>query len=98
MSGDAGPERPTNAEPDRYEWPDEAAPKPPGQGPITLIVSYGAPFVVLLLFPAIAWIALLPMALMLRWTAHPTHRRRLVWLYLITGLISLAPWVRMLFD
>jgi len=88
--------RPPAEEPGLYEWPDDATPKPPGQGPITLIVSYGAPFVLLLLFPAIAWIALLPLALMLNWTAHPAHRRRLVWIYAITGLFSLAPWAMLL--
>ena len=85
--------------PDPYAWPeDPATPPPSSQGPITLIVSYGAPFVLLLLFPAIAWIFLLPAALMLRWTAHPTHRRRLVWVYALTGLFSFAPWIGMLFE
>ena len=90
--------RPPRGESEHYEWPDDVTPKPPGQGPITLIVSYGAPFVLLVLFPAIAWIALLPLALMLNWTAHPTHRRRLVWVYLLTGLFSFAPWLVMLLS
>jgi hypothetical protein len=56
-----------------------------------------APFLFLLLFPAIAWIALLPLTPIVRRTTHPAHRRRVTWIYGVTGLISLAPWVAMLF-
>ena len=50
-----------NSEPDTYEWPDEAAPEPTPPGLIALLVLYLAPVLLLLLFPAIAWIALLPL-------------------------------------
>ena len=87
-----------NAGTDAYDWPQEAAPESPQPGAVLLIVLYLSPVILLLLFPAIAWIFLLPAALMLRWTAHPTHRRRLVWVYALTGLFSFAPWIWMLFD
>lgn len=87
-----------NAESDGYEWPEEATPEPPQPGVVTLIVLYMAPFLLLLLFPAIAWIALLPLTPLVSWTTHPAHRRRAVLIYLVTGLISLAPWVAMLID
>jgi ABC-type sulfate transport system permease component len=87
-----------NAEPDTYEWPDDAAPEPPQPGVIMLLVLYLAPFLLLLLFPTIAWIALLPLTPLVNRTTHPAHRRRAVAAYLVTGLISLAPWVAILFD
>ena len=90
--------RSVNAEPDTYEWPEEAAPEPAQPGVIKLLVLYLAPFLLLLLFPAIAWIALLPLAPLVNRTTHPAHRRRAVAVYLVTGLISLAPWVTILFD
>lgn len=67
-------------------------------GAVLLVVLYVAPLLVLLLFPAIAWIALLPLALLVRRTTHPAHRRRATWIYAVTGLISLAPWAGMLFT
>lgn len=82
--------------PEAYEWPDDVTPDPPTQGPIVLIVLYLAPFVLLLLFPTIAWIALLPLALVVRVTSLPAHRRRVTWIYLLTGLVSFAPWIGML--
>jgi hypothetical protein len=86
------------AESDAYEWPEEPAPEPPKPGVVTLIVLYVAPFVLLLLFPSIAWIALLPLTPLVNRTTHPAHRRRASAVYLVTGLISLAPWIAMLFD
>ena len=87
-----------NVEPEAYDWPEEAAPEPPLPGVILLLVLYMAPFLLLLLFPTIAWIALLPLTPLVNRTTHPAHRRPAVAVYLITGLISLAPWVAMLFD
>jgi hypothetical protein len=87
-----------NVEPDTYEWPDEASPEPPQPGVIMLLVLYLAPLLLLLLYPAIAWIALLPLTPLVNRTTHPAHRRRAVAVYLVTGLISLAPWVTILFD
>jgi hypothetical protein len=83
-------------EPDAYQWPEEAAPEPPPPGVVTLLVLYLAPVLLLLLFPSIAWIALLPLAPLVNRTTHPAHRRRAVVVYTVTGLISLAPWVAML--
>lgn len=85
-----------NPDPDTYEWPEEAAPEPPRPGVITLLVLYLAPFLLLLLFPSIAWIALLPLTPLVHRTTHPAHQRRATVIYLVTGLISLAPWVAML--
>lgn len=96
--GSARDRRSTNAEPDGYHWPVEDMPEPPRPGVVTLLVLYLAPFLLLLLFPTIAWIALLPLTPVVSWTTHPAHRRRAVWIYLVTGLISLAPWVALLFD
>lgn len=86
------------ADPDAYEWPVEPAPEPPRPGVITLLVLYMAPLILLLLFPAFAWIALLPLTPLVNRTTHPAHRRSAVAVYLTTGLISVAPWVAMLFN
>jgi hypothetical protein len=85
-----------DVEPDAYDWPEDAAPEPPRPGPVLLLILYMAPFLLLLLFPAIAWIALLPLTLLVNRTTHPDHRRRAVVIYLVTGLISLAPWITMM--
>lgn len=78
-SGYAWPDDPTDG--DRHDQP----------GVIRLTILYGAPFLLLLLFPALAWLGLLPMAASMRWTVFPPHRRRLVWIYSVCGLISAAP-------
>ncbi|HYN56752.1 MAG TPA: hypothetical protein VES03_06110 [Motilibacterales bacterium] len=80
-------------------WPEDAeevrgdADQPSVWKPVLL---YGLPFLILFVFPAVAWIALLPGAVGVRWTTHPPHRRRLVWIYLVTGMISLAPWIALI--
>lgn len=85
-----------NAGPGEYEWPQETAPEPERPGVVKLLVLYMAPFLLLLLFPAIAWIALLPLAPLVHRTTHPAHRRRAFVVYLVAGLISFAPWAAML--
>jgi hypothetical protein len=76
-----------------YEWPEDPSDGEQYEqpGPIRLTILYVSPFLVLLLFPPLAWIALLPMAASMRWTVYPPHRRRLIWIYSILGLISAAP-------
>jgi hypothetical protein len=90
-------EGPRTAGPARFEWPEDTS---SGQGyragSYVLAIMYSAPFVILLLFPNLAWLALLPFAIALRWNVHPPHRRRLEWIYVVTGLISLAPWIPMI--
>jgi hypothetical protein len=77
-----------------YGWPeDPEESQVPSLGRARLILLYGLPFVILLMFPAVAWIGLLPGAVGLRWATHPPHRRRLVILYVLAGLISVAPWI-----
>jgi hypothetical protein len=77
-----------------YGWPEEPVESEvPSLGRARLILLYGLPFVILLIFPAVAWIGLLPGAVGLRWTTHPPHRRRLVIVYVVAGLISVAPWI-----
>ncbi len=90
-----GPEKdPRNREPTGYEWPVEAGGDDTYHPSFYLLaIMYAAPFLILILFPAIAWLALLPFSFALRWNTQPPHRRRLIWLYVITGLISLAPWI-----
>lgn len=78
-SGYAWPEDPSDG--DDYEQP----------GVIRLTILYMSPFLLLLLFPPLAWLALLPMAASMHWTVYPPHRRRLMWIYSICGLISAAP-------
>jgi hypothetical protein len=87
-----------NAGPDGYEWPEDESPAPEEPGVVRTLVLYMAPILLLLLFPAIAWIALLPLAPLVHRTTHPAHRRRAAAVYLVAGLISFAPWVAMLFD
>jgi hypothetical protein len=85
---------PETEESNGYEWPDEAAGDDRYRpGFYLLAIMYVAPFLILILFPALAWLVLLPFSFALRWNAQPPHRRRLEWIYAITGLISLAPWV-----
>jgi hypothetical protein len=82
------------AEDASYGWPEDPEESGvPSLGRARLILLYGLPFVILLVFPAVAWIGLLPGAVGLRWTTHPPHRRRLVILYVVAGLISVAPWI-----
>ena len=86
-------------EPSGYGWPEESADDDldfPRPGAYMLAVLYGLPFLILLLFPALAWLVLLPFAVAMRWNTHPPHRRRLVWINVTTGLISLAPWIVMI--
>lgn len=86
-------------EPSGYGWPEESADDDldfPRPGAYMLMVLYGLPFLILLLFPALAWLVLLPFAVAMRWNTHPPHRRRLVWINVTTGLISLAPWIVMI--
>ena len=92
-------EEPTTEDPQGYEWPDDA----PGDdayrpGFYMLAIMYSAPFLILILFPALAWLALLPFSIGLRWNARPPHRRRLVWIYVTTGLISLAPSIALIIS
>ena len=92
-------EEPTLEDPQGYEWPDEGSGDDDYRpGFYLLAIMYSAPFLILILFPALAWLALLPVAISLRWNAHPPHRRRLIWIYVITALISLAPWIAMLLS
>jgi hypothetical protein len=82
-----------------YRWPEDTEePAAPSLGTGMLILLYGLPFGLLLVFPAVAWIGLLPGAVGLRWRARPPHRRRLVILYVVLGLISVAPWVAWLWS
>lgn len=81
-------------DPGSYVWPEDPEESVvPSLGRAKGILLYGLPIVVLLVFPAVAWIGLLPGAVGLRWTTHPPHRRRLVILYVAAGLISIAPWI-----
>ncbi len=90
-------EKPSTRESQDYAWPDEASGDDEYRpGFYLLAIMYSAPFLILILFPALAWLALLPLCFAMRWNAHPPHRRRLIWIYLTTGLISLAPWVAMI--
>jgi hypothetical protein len=85
-------------EPSGYGWPDDPADEGlefAGPGTYMLMVLYGLPFLILLLFPGVAWLVLLPFAAAMRWNTRPPHRRRLVWINVTTGLISLAPWIAM---
>lgn len=83
---------------DDYEWPVEPDEDPAYRpGFYMLAILYSTPVLVLILFPALAWLALLPFSITLRWNAHPPHRRRLIWLYVGTGLVSLAPWISLIF-
>jgi hypothetical protein len=93
----SGPERePLADESAGYEWPEDPSGGDQYRASFYLLaIMYSAPFLILLLFPALAWLALLPFAVALRWNAHPPHRRRLIWIYVVTGLISLAPWIPM---
>ena len=77
-------------------WPDDAEDVPDDveqPGVWKLVLLYGLPFLILFVFPAVAWIALLPGAVGVRWSTRAPHRRRLVWIYLVTGAISIAPWI-----
>ena len=83
----------------RSGWPEDPENSLDGvdqPGRPTLMVLYGLPFLLLLLLPAVAWMGLFPVAVGLRWTTHPPHRRRLTWIYLMTALISVAPWVALI--
>ena len=86
-------------EPSGSGWPDEPADEDlefAGPGAYMLMVLYSVPFLILLLFPTLAWLALLPFAVAMRWNTRPPHRRRLVWINVALGAISLAPWIVML--
>lgn len=79
---------------DDYAWPDDVGGDDLYRPNFYLLaIMYAAPFLILILFPALAWLVLLPFSFALRWNAQPPHRRRLEWLYVITGLISVAPWI-----
>jgi hypothetical protein len=86
-------------EPSGSGWPDDSADAElefTGPGAYMLMVLYSLPFLILLLFPSLAWLVLLPFAAAMRWNTRPPHRRRLVWINLGAGLISLAPWIVMI--
>jgi hypothetical protein len=86
-------------EPSGSGWPDDSADEAPeftGPGAYMLMVLYSLPFLILLLFPSLAWLVLLPFAVAMRWNARPPHRRRLVWINVGAGLISVAPWIVMI--
>lgn len=78
---------------DDYDWPDDPATGADFEQPgvFRLTILYVSPLVLLLLFPPLAWLALLPMAVSMRWTVYPPHRSRLAVIYTICGLISVAP-------
>jgi hypothetical protein len=81
-------------DPGSYAWPEDPEESGvPTLGRVRATLLYGLPIVVLLIFPAVAWIGLFPGAVGLRWITHPPHRRRLVVLYVLAGLLSVAPWV-----
>lgn len=63
-----------------------------------LVLLYGLPLLILLVVPTVAWVGLLPGAIALRWTTYPPHRRRLIALYVVAGLISVLPWIALLFS
>jgi hypothetical protein len=96
MGSAAGPGPGSTPGPERYDWPEDVPRTPPGPGMVTLVILYTAPIVLLLVFPTIAWIALLPLSFLVRRTSHPAHQRPASWLYLGTGLISVIPWIGML--
>jgi hypothetical protein len=79
-----------------YEWPEDPVQSVEEPAIWKLVLLYGLPVLLLLVFPAVAWIGLFPGAVGLRWATHPPHRRRLVALYVLTGLFSVAPWIAML--
>jgi hypothetical protein len=76
-------------------WPeDDSDGEPaPALGVWALVLLYGLPFLILLVVPSVAWIGLLPAAVAVRSRTPAPHRRRLVVLYAVTGLISVAPWI-----
>lgn len=80
-------------------WPDDAEDVQDDASQLgvwKLVLLYGLPFLTLFVFPAVAWIALLPGAVGVRWATSPPHRGRLVWIYLVTGAISVAPWIALI--
>jgi hypothetical protein len=84
-------------EPRQSGWPKEPDVELSEEpGVWKLVLLYTLPLLVLLVFPAVAWVGLLPGAVGLRWTTFPPHRRRLVALYVVAGLISVAPWIAMI--
>jgi hypothetical protein len=87
-------------EPGPHGWPDEGPDAVAVQGPGLgkLVVLYGLPLVIMFFAPAVAWVGLFPGAVGLRWTTQPPHRRRLVALYVVVGLISFAPWIAWVFG
>ncbi|HSO03127.1 MAG TPA: hypothetical protein VLQ92_01495 [Candidatus Limnocylindrales bacterium] len=84
----------------RYGWPEEEPDGAAlaGPGVWQLVALYGLPFLILLVVPAVAWVGLLPGAVALRWMTRPPHRRWLVAIYLVAGLISVAPWIAMVIN
>jgi hypothetical protein len=84
-------------EPSNAGWPEddsEVAPAP-ALGVWALVLLYGLPLLFLLVVPTVAWLGLLPGAVVVRSRTPAPHRRRLVVLYTVTGMISVAPWVAM---
>ena len=80
-------------------WPDDADDVPDDASQLSvwkLVLLYGLPFLTLFYLPSLAWIVLLPGALGVRWTTSPPHRARLFWIYLVTGAISVAPWIALI--
>lgn len=83
-----------------YGWPDEEPDGAgvPGPGVWQLTALYGLPLLILLVVPALAWMALLPGAVALRRMTRPPHRRWLVAIYVLAGLISVAPWIALIIN
>lgn len=83
-----------------YGWPEEEpdGAAPLGPGVWQLVALYVLPFLILLVVPAVAWVGLLPGAVALRWITRPPHRRWLVAIYVLAGLISVAPWIAMILN
>jgi hypothetical protein len=79
-------------------WPEDdsdvVADPPLGMG--ALVLLYGLPLSALLLLPSVAWLGLLPGAVAVRFRTPAPHRRRLVVLYVVAGLISVAPWIALI--
>ena len=80
-------------------WPDDADDVPDDASQLSvwkLVLLYGLPFLTLFYLPSLAWIALFPGAVGVRWATSGPHRGRLVGIYLVTGAISVAPWIALI--
>jgi hypothetical protein len=79
-------------------WPEDDSDvvAAPALGVWALVLLYGLPLLILLVVPTVAWLGLLPGAVVVRSRTPAPHSRRLVVLYAVTGLISVAPWIAMI--